>query len=578
MKFSVSRLSQLALQSTLLLSSLDASTAFQTSLKARKLAGRGQALSRRATDAHSTVVSLIDAYDIGYSIPLTLGGVDLEMLVDLGSTDLVVQAQIKETLNTSIPLSVAYGVGNGTGFINLATLQIGDFTVYNQSYGHLDETQDLGFPDGVSGIIGIGPRFSSNIFQLLNGTTLADPPLDRIISGASSVDNFLTLLLSRVLDGNVDTANDYGFLTIGSVLDNFTDISKQPKLTMLQDPEGVIFQHWETLMDENGIYGPDGKSLPTKTIYKVGPPTQLKAMFDSGWTFPAVPDYVAEAFYGRVPNAQFNSSGPYWTIPCSYELNISFSFGGVKYPVHPLDMAVPFDLDNNTIPNNMCMGTYQPYNFTQGALNGGGILDIILGMAFLRNTYFLGNYGNYTTSFNSSTELPYIQLLSTTDPAVAHKEFVEVRLGGKDTTHSQPALLPASAVNQTGSSKSADSDAASDAASKDLQSNNSDNDSRPWYKRTSGILSIIASSIVLILVVVGIAFYIYKARARSSKVPRESAFVPDMIGKASYKPLLADAAPIASSGGDQMSHGSYGASAPYSYASGGYDEPKYEHA
>ena len=63
MRFSISRLSKLALQSALLLSSLDPSNAFQTSLKARKLGGRGEGLNRRATGAHSTVVGLINAYD-----------------------------------------------------------------------------------------------------------------------------------------------------------------------------------------------------------------------------------------------------------------------------------------------------------------------------------------------------------------------------------------------------------------------------------------------------------------------------------------------------------------------------------
>jgi hypothetical protein len=56
------------------------------------------------------------------------------------------------------------------------------------------------------------------------------------------------------------------------------------------------------------------------------------------------------------------------------------------------------------------------------------------------------NYGDFIDGSTSNTSSPYVQILSTTDPAKAHADFVATRLGGKDTTGSQH-------LNGSGSSK-----------------------------------------------------------------------------------------------------------------------------
>jgi hypothetical protein len=56
------------------------------------------------------------------------------------------------------------------------------------------------------------------------------------------------------------------------------------------------------------------------------------------------------------------------------------------------------------------------------------------------------NYGDFIDGSTSNTSNPYVQILSTTDPAKAHADFVAARLGGKDTTGSQH-------LNGSGSSK-----------------------------------------------------------------------------------------------------------------------------
>ena len=52
-----------------------------------------------------------------------------------------------------------------------------------------------------------------------------------------------------------------------------------------------------------------------------------------------VPRVVSDAIYGRVQGAVYDSNSQFWTVPCGQYLSISVSFGGTKYPVHPLDLV-----------------------------------------------------------------------------------------------------------------------------------------------------------------------------------------------------------------------------------------------
>ena len=53
------------------------------------------------------------------------------------------------------------------------------------------------------------------------------------------------------------------------------------------------------------------------------------------------------------------------------------------------------------------------------------------------NVYLLINYGDFVDATVSSTQNPYVQLLTMTDPATAHADFVAARLNGTDTSGNQ---------------------------------------------------------------------------------------------------------------------------------------------
>lgn len=49
---------------------------------------------------------------------------------------------------------------------------------------------------------------------------------------------------------------------------------------------------------------------------------------------------MSDAIYADIPGAKFENIsgiGEIYTLPCDQEVNVTFMFAGVKYPIHPLD-------------------------------------------------------------------------------------------------------------------------------------------------------------------------------------------------------------------------------------------------
>ncbi|KLO07895.1 acid protease [Schizopora paradoxa] len=410
---------------------------------------RGNAGNANASNT-TAILPLTNFANQAYAVPISINGLEFLAQPDLGSTDLVAFAEafIPNATNLTIPVADKFGEGEAIGFLEQGTAGIGNFAIPNQTFTQFQTEGDFDGPTGLNGILGLGPRFFSISFYSLAGTPRALMVPDRIFAANPGIPHILTIQYSRILsDDKGAVSQDGGNFTVGTVLsdDGLEAVQEQPKLPVSQDPSTILHQHWEVLLDADGITGPDGRPINTTSVFKNSGSSdkrQLRAFFDSGFTFPSVPENVASAIYGRVPGASLNASAspPYWTVPCDYELNISFSFAGVEYPIHPLDVSVPYDIANQTLPNGTCMGTFQPSDFAANAAMGAGNYDIIMGMPFLRNVYFLLDFGNYTAAADPNGPDAFIQLLSTTNKTRAHEEFVDVRLGGNDTTGSQPPL------------------------------------------------------------------------------------------------------------------------------------------
>jgi hypothetical protein len=140
----------------------------------------------------------------------------------------------------------------------------------------------------VAGYLGLGPNSGSRIYTSLNYQPQGESVLDRIFRQDLYSPNFLTVLLGR----SSDPGELYpGEITLGVVLRDLRDITHQPRVpvTVLQSAYSLD-QHWQVLLDEDGIIGPDGQPILVKTgVQSTSNPNQLTAFFDTGFTFPQVP-------------------------------------------------------------------------------------------------------------------------------------------------------------------------------------------------------------------------------------------------------------------------------------------------
>jgi hypothetical protein len=153
---------------------------------------------------------------------------------------------------------------------------------------HLVEVTSSSNTPPVSGILGLGPNRGSRIHASLNSQPQGDTVLDRIFRQNVSAPNFLTVLLGR---SNDPTDKNPGDITVGEILqglENVTSQSREP-VTTLQPPDAVN-QHWQVLLDEDGIIGPDGRPIQVQTrVNGSQSPKQLTAIFDTGFSLAQVP-------------------------------------------------------------------------------------------------------------------------------------------------------------------------------------------------------------------------------------------------------------------------------------------------
>lgn len=190
---------------------------------------------------------------------------------------------------------------------------------------------------GFSGLIGLGPNSGSKIWDQISESS-GYSVLNRIFIENNVSSPYITFYLDRA---NGTIVSNTGMMTIDEVLPQYSNITSYTKLTVdkvhrLTDAD----QHWQVLTDTNGIIGPDGNTIALDSFVPSAPDGQLVAVLDTGFTLTQVPRYVSDAIYGRVPGAVFDEKNQFWTVPCDSLINVSFKFGGVEIPIHPLDTVM----------------------------------------------------------------------------------------------------------------------------------------------------------------------------------------------------------------------------------------------
>ncbi len=258
-------------------------------------------LDRRAT--MSSQGDLRNDGDLKYFTNITLNGEVFPVLIDTGrcvafsphsptsnssyssahSSDLYVAGNVAGAGNTGKTAKVSYAIGGASGPVLTAKLEFEGFTIMDQAF-ILDTSGQN--PKG-EGLIGLGPNFESNVHQVLNSKD-GDAPLDRIFRDNTSTPNYITIYLGRSDDPTDPFPGD---LTIGSPVPGYENVTSQPKLPVFNvGAKGG--QHWQTLLDANGIIGPDGKAINTTSHVSGGGKNKLNVIMDSGFSLPQVPKCV----------------------------------------------------------------------------------------------------------------------------------------------------------------------------------------------------------------------------------------------------------------------------------------------
>ena len=293
----------------------------------------------------------------------------------IGSSDLWVTGDVPQTTSLGVKETLNYAIGKAGGDIQAATLEFGGYTVKNQAYcTAYTSVCSVGFShrlnvvlvrdtstfsvniqaQGFSGLIGLGPNSGSKISDEIN-----DAPgysvLNRIFVENSVSSPSITFYLDRA---NGTVVSNTGMLTIDEVLPQYSNITSYTKLMIdkvhrLTDAD----QHWQLLTDTNGIIGPDGNTIALKSIAPSAPDGQLVAVLDTGFTLTQVPRGVSDAIYGRVPGAVYDQKSQFWTVPCDSLINVSFKFGGVEIPIHPLDTVMSEFNYKDANGNPRCIGS-----------------------------------------------------------------------------------------------------------------------------------------------------------------------------------------------------------------------------
>ncbi|KAI0325499.1 acid protease [Cubamyces sp. BRFM 1775] len=365
----------------------------------------------------STGFHFTNADGDGYSATIHVNGVPYQVLLDTGSSDTWIDPW---SSGVSEPPDLVYTGANTTttyisgpissGPIVLADVSFGSYTVRNQAIT-LAYNASLTSPM-YNGLIGLGGAAQSDIFQALNNTVFEEngtPILSNLFDHEPDLPNYITLLMSRSDVGLVDG----GVLTISEVISNMSEVLNAP---LFQSPT----TSWSTFMDGLYVNGEfiNGFSNVTELYRQHNisvPDGSTVATFDTGTSHVLAPYEYTKAIYSRIPGAQplppSLSSIPgelNYFVPCNTKLNITWSFGGHLYPMHPVDALRVLLFADGTFN---CIGT-----IVGGP--GTGFEDWVIGDSFLRNTYQLYDNGSRDTVRTR----PSIRLLSITDQDKAWAE------------------------------------------------------------------------------------------------------------------------------------------------------------
>ncbi|KAJ7182247.1 aspartic peptidase domain-containing protein [Mycena crocata] len=359
-------------------------------------------------------------YNVGgirYASNITINGQSMCVILDTGSSDLVIQPPRELVFNdTGIPIKNKYGGGDIQGTIGYAAVELGGYTVKQQAFLNatsvgVAEITELGL-DGLIGLAFDGKGVST-ISAKLNDSAHGKPFLFNVFDQTPQEDNFIGLSLSRTddLEGSADAS-----FTINEIDDAYSGVLYAPKIPVVQAVSGNHNLTWSISIDGIAVDGVD-ITLPKSTV-ATSPSGKIMVVMHSGTPGAQLPAEILHPLYSAIPGVNFSTSGDdSIIIPCNTTSIVTVQISGQSFPIHPLDISeMTIDPATNS---TICVATM---NSAPGNHN----YDAIFGDVFLRNMYTIYNFGDSVAG--SRTGNATMQLLSQTNATAAEVDVLHVRM------------------------------------------------------------------------------------------------------------------------------------------------------
>ncbi|KAF8265631.1 aspartic peptidase domain-containing protein [Lactarius quietus] len=330
---------------------------------------------------------------------------------------------------TGYNFNITYLAGEVTGPVYWDQVQVGGYNLSNQALAAATSVVSEPLEYEFDGILGLALPLNSIIAQHIaptdgdgrDGASFSSNLFSLTPVGTAPASRFFSLSLSRPGSSAVPS-----LLGIGRHPSELVpDPSKIQYTTLVSDKDGIMF--WEVEVSAITVYV-NGTAMPVQLGHSsTGNPLPV-AVLDSGVPFILTSNQIANGIYGALGIGPA-ADGHYY-VPCTTPLNMTITLNGQpEMPLHPLDVTTESLSDPSS---STCVGLIQTDG---GQLEAFTDVDMILGVAFLRNAYTVMAYdvpnasGQFPPNGNGSVALnPRLGLLSLTNATQALQEFNNVRV------------------------------------------------------------------------------------------------------------------------------------------------------
>ncbi|KAJ7276396.1 aspartic peptidase domain-containing protein [Mycena haematopus] len=327
--------------------------------------------------------------------------------LDTGSSDVWIKGASSPLPNGST-YNLTYSIGWVFGHIGYAPVLFAGINVTSQALLDVSNANNPALGYGAEGLVGLGFTSLSSIDHEVNstGASTGRSLLFNLFLDNPSEPNYIAFSLQRSTDAS-DTIE--GTFSIGETEPQYAAVMNANAISTwpVSNPN-----RWNVLLDA---------ILVGNTV--VTPNTHPVVLLDSGTSYSYAPTEICQAIYGGVPGAQYNASLGQWTLPCDAEVDIALPNLGTRspgqvFPLHPLDITVPYLSDSS-----FCVGSFVPQTLSVGA----GEFDWLVGDNVLRSMYSVYDFGDFDSNNNMGD--PYVKLLALVDPNQASQDFHNIRGG-----------------------------------------------------------------------------------------------------------------------------------------------------